>query len=646
MIALGFCRPRRGSFPGETVGLARITPRVPGSLTGPRPAARLFAVVTVLAAALFAARKPTFAEGVELLGQLQPVAADSSRVPPTPGPAPVIRANQPGGQEPVERQALVAGPYTSSAPAPDSVLAEIPDPVYADKAFELRMTRLKALVAPQDERVVLSYQRTIDKAREYLKMAERPEQVRLSLSECIQRALANNYTIRGDAYSPAIARTRLVEAEAAFDAVFFLDANWANTDQATAIQLAANQSDARSYGGGFRMLMPTGTRIQTELKQSRSFTDLQFATLNPAYNTNFVTTFSQPLLRGFGLDYNRAPIEIARLDFEATREQFTRSVRDRLFEVERAYWLLAQVRRLVLITAETTAQNYVTYEYVVGRLGLDATPVEVNNSLSQWKTSEVGFANAVKAVRDAEDSLKYLLNDPELLLSKSIDIVPEEIPFVSALTLDQFAEVRTAIERRSELREAKLRIEQSRVKTARAKNDTMPDLSVNFSYDVSGLGLSADTSFDSLTTNRFRSYTVGVSFEMPIGNRAREAAYRRSRMEETQAIIALQRVSDGVVQEVNNAIREMIVSYVTIPPSLDAVIAAERNLRSLQARAESISPAFLQTELNAVQQIGTTRRNLLQVIMDYNVAMAALERAKGTLLEYNNVVLSDAAGNR
>ncbi len=610
-----------------------------------RPAVRYFGVVGSIAAACLALAARAGAQD-ESTGQLQPVAADAAPTAPRSSSAPVIRANQPTGQEPVERQALVAGPYTSSAPAPESVLAEIPDPVDAERAFELRMARLKTLVAPQDERVVLSYQRTIDKAREYLKLAERPEQVRLSLAECIQRALANNYTIRADAYAPAIARTRLVEAEAAFDAVFFLDASWANTDQATAIQLAANQSDTRTYSGGFRALLPTGMRVQTSLEQSRSFTDLQFATINPAYSTDFITTFSQPLLRGFGLDYNRAPIEIARLDLEASREQFARSVRDRLFEVERAYWVLSQVRRLVLVTAETTAQNYVTYEYVVGRLGLDATPVEVNNSLSQWKTSEVGFANAVKAVRDAEDALKNLLNEPELLLSKSIDIVPQEVPFVSALTLDQFAEVRTAIERRSEIHEAKLRIEQSRIRTARAKNETMPDLSVNFSYDVGGLGLSADTSFDSLTTNRFRSYTVGVSFEMPIGNRAREAAYRRSRMEETQAIIALQRVSDGVVQEVNNAIREMIVSYVTIPPSLDAVIAAERNLRSLQARAESISPTFLQTELNAVTQVGNTRRNLLQVIIDYNVAMAQLERAKGTLLEYNNVVLSDAAGNK
>ena len=81
--------------------------------------------------------------------------------------------------------------------------------------------------------------------------------------------------------------------------------------------------------------------------------------------------------------------------------------------------------------------------------------------------------------------------------------------------------------------------------------------------------------------------------------------------------------------------------YTQIPPQLDAVIAASDNLRAFQARAETVNPNYLETELSAIEQLANTRQRLVQVIVDYNLAVVQLERAKGTLLEYNNVVVSD-----
>ena len=47
-----------------------------------------------------------------------------------------------------------------------------------------------------------------------------------------------------------------------------------------------------------------------------------------------------------------------------------------------------------------------------------------------------------------------------------------------------------------------------------------------------------------------------------------------------------------------------------------------------------------------LEQVANTRRTLLQVITDYNVAIVQLEKAKGTLLEYNNVVVTDEPDGR
>lgn len=541
------------------------------------------------------------------------------------------------------REALIVEPPAAEQPSPSSILFWLPDPVDVEAHFAARLESLEEEVARrQDKRVLVAFRKVAEQAMARVNTIARPTQVHLGLAECIQRALENSYAIRVEAFNPAIERTRIVEAEAAFDAEFYLDSSWSKQDQATASELFASESDTRSIEGGFRKLLPSGMQVQTSLSQQRSKTNLQFQTLNPAYSTSFITSFRQPLLRGFGLDVNRSQICLRRANYEISYEQFIQKVRDTLLNVENAYWALAQARRRATILAENVAQNYVTHKGIEERLDHDATEVEFANSQSRWKQAEVRFQEAVKNIRDAEDVLKNLLNDPDLKLSDEIEIIPTEVPLVAPLALDQFGEVRTALENRSEIRQAREQIEAARIGTMVAKNNTMPQLDLNFQYEVTGIGPSADSSFDNLTTNRFISYSVSANFSVPIGNRARRAAWHRARMQERQAVAGLHQLTDGIVQEVNAAVRRLLVRYAQIPPQLASVLAAERNLRALQARTQRIDPSYLQTELGGVEQLSSTREALLQIILDYNVATAELEKSKGTLLDYNNVALTDA----
>ena len=70
------------------------------------------------------------------------------------------------------------------------------------------------------------------------------------------------------------------------------------------------------------------------------------------------------------------------------------------------------------------------------------------------------------------------------------------------------------------------------------------------------------------------------------------------------------------------------------------------NLRALQERRDLVATSYLETELSAVEQLNNTRSTLLRLVSDYNVAIVSLERAKGTLLRYNNVVAVDARSKR
>jgi outer membrane protein len=550
-----------------------------------------------------------------------------------------------------DRRSLLTGPAITTQPAPADVLSEVPDPAHARDAFQRRLERLREEQrGRQDQRVVRSYERVITEAERYLAKLDRPRQFELSLSECVQRALEHNYTIRSEAHNPAISETQIVEAEAAFDAEFYLDFGWNDSDPAVdPDSLTSSQSEGSSIEGGFRKLLPTGMQASVALRHARTRLHLNQNTpgvMNPTHNAAFIASLRQPLLRGFGLDVNRAQIELRKTEYGLSYEQFVQQVRDTLVEVESAYWQLVQARRAAVIIAETVAQNYVTYQNMLERLEHDATQVEVANSRSRWQVQEVNYLERVRNVKDAEDRLKNLINDPDLLLSEDIEIVPTATPVVAPILLDQFGEVRTALDRRTELRQARQQIEAARISTNVAKNQVLPQLDVTFQYEVEGMRDTIDDAFDNLTTNRFISYTLGVSFSYNIGERAARAAYRRARLQESQAIVAINQIADAIVEDVNTRIRTLNVRYEQIPPSLDSAIAAERNLRSLQARTQSINPNYLQTELTAVESLSSNRQTLLGVLIEYNVGLIQLERAKGTLLDYNNVVVADVRSAR
>lgn len=549
-----------------------------------------------------------------------------------------------------ERMALLTEPaYSTSQPAPLDLLVEVPDPSNSAEVFAVRLARLDT---PQGEaRVVNNYRRVVAKADEYLTQLRKPKQVRLSLAECIQRSLQHNYSVRVAAYNPAISQAQVVQATAAFDAVLFLEYQHQNIDPPPAVisDEWPLQTQTDTYQGGIRQLLPTGMQTSVSLGQSRSsqnYPTAQPLIINPAWTTTFTATFTQPMLRGFGLDYNRATINISKAQQSIDQQTFLQTAQDTLQSVERAYWNLAQARRDVMIQAETVAQNFVTHENIKDRLPHDATQVEFQNSLAAWKQREVAFSVAVNAVHDAEDVLKNQINDPKFKLSDVVEIIPVDLPVAMPVVLDQFAEVRTAVQERNEIQAARLRIEQNRIRTYVAKNETLPQLDVSFTYQAQGLSGNGSNSFHDMAQSDYLNYTVGVVFSYPIGNRGPEAALKAAQLRQEQSVVALQQISDNVVLAVNTAIRSVINNYSNIPAQFDTVRAADLNLRALQARTQTINPAFLQTELDGVSQLNNARRNLLTLLINYNISIVDLERAKGTLLRFDNVRVADESQAR
>jgi outer membrane protein TolC len=92
---------------------------------------------------------------------------------------------------------------------------------------------------------------------------------------------------------------------------------------------------------------------------------------------------------------------------------------------------------------------------------------------------------------------------------------------------------------------------------------------------------------------------------------------------------------------VNLTVRKLDTAYDQILPSFEAAQAREREVDSIVARAERKDINTLTTELNARQSLAGARRAMLGAMVEYNISIVDLERAKGSLLQYHNVVIPE-----
>ena len=532
----------------------------------------------------------------------------------------------------------LAGDAAPTEPSLDAVIwLHIPDPDVAEGVFKKRLEvgRFTSLIRKEFEEVV---RYTLG----YLAEIKRPHQVRLTLADCLRRALAGNYQVKIDGFAPAISTAQVVQAEAAFDTAFFANISRDNTDTPTPSSLVSGDRDSTFVSGGIDKKLATGAVVTLSYNLNRTDAPgFAFNLLNPSWTESFQAELVQPLLRGFGIDFNRAQINISKNQRKIDEQAFRASVINILVTTESAYWTLVAARRDVVISAQLLAQANLTYRQINARIDYDAYQTLLYQSDASVKQREFEFIDVKKRVRNAEDELLNLMNDRELPLSAGMEIIPTDGPTTVQIVRDRFHEVETALKNRPEIIQARHAVDNTRLQLGIAKNQALPELGVTYRMTIQGLGASADRGFDQMTSGNFINHFVGLAFRWKFGERAERAGIRIAALQQSQAVLGYKQALDGVIKDCKVALRNLNTNYEQLRPSYQGVIAASENLRSLEERQERKSPAELNTILGAQSQLATARRALLSSVINYNTGIVDVERAKGTLTEYDNVVLTE-----
>lgn len=490
------------------------------------------------------------------------------------------------------------------------------------------------------------------------------------------RTLVGSDSIRVLALQPGIIANDIEAALSKFDARWITQTTWQNTDQPVGTALQTFQAEAGPGGiipniqqqnatvsSTLLKPLPTGGVAGITFNTNYNQSNLQ-QRVNPAYQPNFNFSFEQPLLQGFGTEINQlraahpgsllnpypnsARVEgvlITRLRFDEQRAEFERNINFTLQNVEIAYWNLYGSYWTLYSREQALRQAFEAWK--INKLRFDSGRIPIMDYAQSRQQYELFRAQRITALGDVLEKERQLRGFMGLPIEDGTRLVPSDEPKLAPYTPDWHTAVNEALALRPELVIARNDLKFRQLDLITQKNQLMPDLRFTSTYGWNGLGSRLDggpnnpnNAFASLSSGNFVNWTLGLQMNMPIGFRDANAAVRSARLALAQAYAVLQ-------DQENKATRYLGFQWRKLPEYYE-LVRANRSQRL--AAAEQLEARFreflagrgtLDILLEAQRVWADALKSEYDNIVLYNNTLASFEFAKGTIMQYDNVMISE-----
>ena len=464
--------------------------------------------------------------------------------------------------------------------------------------------------------------------------------VNLTIDDAVKRALVSSPEISIVSYDPSIAKEDIIKAVSDFDPALFGRLNYEKEDNPPDSIFQGGQSTSRVWETGIKQKGITGAEWSLAYALTRNWDDLTTRILSTRYEPILSFQVKQPLLRDGWEEVNLDRVKISKLNYRVALAAFRQKTEAVSAEVISLYWLLTQARRDREIQQQLLKKSLETLTKVKDRENIDSTTVQIKQAETAVKSREAILLQAEKRVVDVQDALVRLLSDSQVNLLNDFEIVPITVPEMAETRFEQSEALRLALSNNPEIQQARLAVEVAQINVDVAKWQKMPKLDLVASSRMSGLSQDRGDAQEQLNDGDFVSYALGITFEIPLGNRQREAEFRKRGLERRKATSTLQNTSDLVAAQVKERIRLVETSYAEIQVQKDAVKAATTYLQALEDSEvirEKLTPEFLLVKLQAQESLANSQRSEIKAITDYNTSFIRLAQAMGTVLDMRYV---------
>ena len=406
---------------------------------------------------------------------------------------------------------------------------------------------------------------------------------------------------------------------------------------------------------------PSGTSVSFQFNNSRQTNNSPFFFLSPSNNSTFRFSFQQQLLAGFGFGPNLRYLRIASNNKRISDIAFKDQVIATVTQIENIYWDLVSAYEQTRVNEQSFSFAQQTLENAKKQLQLESVP-----------TMEVLRAEAEVSKRDQELTVaRTNLQLQETLMKNAVtksldDPVLEAMPVVPTdeqiqpAPIEAVKSIRDLIadaqHNRPELAESDIDLVNRQISRRAARNALLPSLSLVGFYGGTGLAgplnplctdctSSVPVDFAGALRNAFNNsspdYYIGLNLSIPIRNRVAKADQYRSELEYRQAELRSEQLKKQVRIEVRNAQYALDQTGARVEAARKARDLAQRTFDITKKEQELGSGSSYQT-LSAQRDLALAELDLVGAMTTHQKAKVELDRATGTTLEHNGILIQDA----
>ncbi len=446
-------------------------------------------------------------------------------------------------------------------------------------------------------------------------------ELQLTLEQCLEIALQKNLSI-------SIARLARDEVEPDVEgAKGFFDPTIGTSFIASDSKTLSSQEDEESQEeeSKSKVTRTLSAFISKELPTGGNVTvlnDLERENKSDKpkeYGSDLTLSVTQPLMRGGRVYVATKPIKDAEFNLKIEEASLRAQILRVMADTKAAYYVLALAGNIIKAIEKAIERDITLVEASQALLeaGLGRKRDVVSAELSLAK-DETRLAAAREDYDNARDVLLDILG---ISLATRIDLLDQEITYKPVpVELDQW--IAHALENRPEILRVNDRLAQSDLNIRSFQNASLPQLDLVTSYGRSQSGLTLGRALD----YGGKSWSAGLLFSVPIGNRTAKSNLSRARRERQRLLAERSQVQRTVELEVRTAVTQLQGSAARITPRRAELELANTKVEIAKGRF-SMGLATNEDITDAQEDILDAEEDLLSAIVDYNVAIAKLEAA-------------------
>jgi HAE1 family hydrophobic/amphiphilic exporter-1 len=513
----------------------------------------------------------------------------------------------------------------------------------------------------------------------------------LTLNESIEMALSNNLEIDIERTNRDTAAQNVSAARGLFDPVF----RWAplfdaqNTPVGSVLQGAGGKLDNNLFTNNIslRQKLPQwGTLGHLDFNNLRQTTNNPFVSFNPILTSILSVGITQPLVRGFRIDRDRAEIRVRTREVDLAGVDLETRIIDVVTRTEQAYYDLVAARESVTVSQDQVSlgREQLAINQRLVRTGTLA-PVEIAAAEAELERRIDTWYASLGIVTEAENNLKSLIAPERTASIWGDEILPIDSDLLQVSVQDLHEAVDLALKKRPELRAFSVRTGINDIQKELTANLRKPQVDLIAQYYVNGLAgnlSSTPNPFANLNTpiyerlnqlsaaqglqplapegglggppaflignygttlanmfgGRYQSFQVGLQLDFNLRNRTADANYGQTLINEKRLKLERARTEQAIEVQVRNALQG-------IETARQRIAAAEASARAAKEKLDSERRLYQTGEstnflvLTRQNEYADSRRRAVVARLDFNKNVSLFEQALGTTLAAHKITV-------